>query len=275
MPTYGTFFTPKAINQAKIKPKQWGPLREVRMAMFRNAESLGIDSSKIVLYCPFWSENRPINLVDGNVSGNVGSAWVWSHTGAIHINNGATIFFDNVNIGGGTEVSCVQTASAYPSGSDYGRFFTFEDSAVSGFCINQYLDRTGINLFVETSGTNANSATDTGNPWHYINTTAGVCKIGETVKLYGSRGELLVNISGGTPTGIISNTNRVDFGDRPAGGRSSNCHFYSALIVKQALSVDIIQTFVEQPYLLLQRNLSPVIVDLGANTGLEKGFQLI
>lgn len=77
----------------KQKPKQWGPIASVQLALFKNAERMGIDPQSIALAMPLWNAGNQIDYSKNRLIGtNVSTTFDRDH---LHFNGtNAEIEFD-------------------------------------------------------------------------------------------------------------------------------------------------------------------------------------
>jgi hypothetical protein len=264
------------------KPEQWGPLREVKQSVYRNAELLGMDLKLLVGVFPFWegAGTNIHNVVGGsNTDGAIFGTGPWQKDG----------FGDIAAYG-------AAYAKSLPNQFDGTTTFSalIQTYLQASITVESALIRSENNFAIEimnsTTGTTRNLLSTNGGTtgWTTANDYVwGAFPVKTSFQIGFRWGSGILNHiyngrfgNNSTVTGTLNSAQVIDtyrywLKLSSGGGTIITATIQSALFYKGWLGNKTIELLKEQPYFLIQHNPAPVIVDLGANTGLEKGFQLI
>jgi hypothetical protein len=248
------------------KPKQWGALSAVRSAVFRNAESMGIDPKYIKLYMPLWEEaGTPVNIISSE-RGSLESDAIWSNTGVNTvtdldtINSGLTI--KDVLKLGGTSGGSISFRYKYVSGAPDFNYFMSSDGA-EYYLIYNTSDYTGdLTLKLNRSDYLHGSVTDLfDGKWHSV---AFSLSYNDVWTIFYD-GKILVTAPAPTNAYISADADTaLYFGGRPdAPLKFAAGTMCEILGTPEVLIIDQIAQLHETPYILLQPNPTPLIFDWG------------
>lgn len=278
MPEYGLFSIPQ---NTKNKPKQWGPVAEVRASIFRNAEKLGMDPGKLCCFYPFWEQggHKVFDMITGRSADLLNYIyWEKGHLFGHFVQDVTDAGIRNMPY---TNIPVLEATL----------IMNFRLHQVDGYFLNLGgLCTSGYDDFRLWARNNNNSTMS-----HYVyTTTAGGVTIPTTTaeakalnqfitrySHHNAKAEAILDAGkfygSSTKTGSLNTTGAELCVINQAGrlGRSAWHLHRSMLMSAEAVNDNAILHLYERPYALLERQAAPVIVDLGANTGYEKGFALI
>jgi hypothetical protein len=249
------------------KPKQWGALSAVRSAVFRNAESMGIDPQNVKICLPFWEgAGQAHNYGTINKNSDLINGASWTNTGAAAltsldmVNTGIPIESIGWSEDNGTQITVSFDYKKTIDGPADGYYLFASSGSFTPFSFKILNDFSSCRLyFTSTYLTAAGTALllSDGYP-HNISIAAKYASsfLGVYVD-----GILTDSWTTQEPAGAISEAFTL-FGNSTAGYSSGGEHTY-ANVFYDLLSGQQIAQLAESPYFLLQPNPTPLIFDWG------------
>jgi hypothetical protein len=261
-------YTSKYQGFGKQKPEQWGNVSDVRSAVFRNAERMGIDPASLVGYWPIWeTAGSPRDIMMSAPPAIPYGNPAYDTDGLCHDGNDHTTLGDNAKWCG--DALSIFFTARLDALTASGGLFSKYDLSTGGrsWAVRQHGNNTF--QFVGSEGGSsgavyAESASDiftVGAKSSFVTVFSG----GNFVRFYKDGGLHSEETSGilnslYCNTGIVAQLNRY-------ANYFSSCAYENCLLVNAVVGPNQIAQIHETPYALLAPNPSPLIFDLAAGGG--------
>jgi hypothetical protein len=248
------------------KPRQWGPLSAVRSAVFRNAESMGIDPASFIGFWPAWEGAGLVkDIISANDMSFFGNAY-WENTGARTLGGTSDAIYannnNNMSVGAG-DFSVIVHCNIHSNSSSTERgIFTkynIGGSTIPNWVLAIFSDYNYRFRIRDEANNSADCATATSSVVLGDQVLCG-SRDGSTAKLFYA--EDGYTSATNASVGSIDNTSPLSLG-RFYTTASTDITFHQALYLKEKISRDQYRQLFGSPYILLQPNPTPLIFDWG------------